>query len=138
MEIAKHTHAAVIVSSEWRHLEAVKLFVGLPENPSAVGDGSSLLEAQILDAIDRRGLWIELNTGQKKWPDRPVQKLMVPWKFILHKAFRSGNRDVDGNHNAYGRSADSTLRPQDPRSPLRHRRHWRLSAAALRIYTENV
>jgi len=38
---------------------------------------------QILDAIDRRGLWIELNTGQTKWPDRPVQKLMVPWKFVL-------------------------------------------------------
>ncbi len=83
MEIAKHTHAAVIVSSEWRHLGAVKLFMGPSDNPSAVGDGSSLLEARILDATDRCGLWIELNSGQKKWPDRPVQKLMVPWKFVL-------------------------------------------------------
>jgi hypothetical protein len=27
MEITKYTHAAVVVSLEWRHLEAVKLFV---------------------------------------------------------------------------------------------------------------
>ena len=83
MEIAKNTHAAVIVSSERRHLGAVKLFIGPPDNPTAVGDGSSLLEAQILDAVDPRGLWIELNSGQKKWPDRPAQKLMVPWNFVL-------------------------------------------------------
>jgi hypothetical protein len=83
MEIAKHTHAAIIVSSEWRHLGGVKHFVGLPEDPTAIGDGSSVLEAQILDSIDRRGVWIELNSGQKKWPDRPVQKIMVPWKFVL-------------------------------------------------------
>ncbi len=83
MEIAKHSEAAVIVSSDWRHLGAVKLYIGLPDNPNAVGDGSSLLEAQILDANDNRGLWIELNSGQKKWPERPAQKLMVPWQFVL-------------------------------------------------------
>ena len=83
MEIAKHTHAAVIVSSEWRNVGAVKLFIGTSESPTTVEDGSSVLEAEILDAIDERGLWIELNGGQKKWLDRPAQKLMVPWKFVL-------------------------------------------------------
>jgi hypothetical protein len=82
VEIAKHTHAAVIVSSEWRNVGAVKLFIGASDKPDTVEDGDSVLEAEILDAIDHRGLWIELNSGQKKWPDRPVQKLMVPWKFV--------------------------------------------------------
>src|SRR5882757_10545278 len=82
MEIAKHAHATVIVSSEWRNVGAVKLLIGASDNPDSVEDGGSL-EAEILDAIDERGLWIELNGGQKKWPDRPVQKLMVPWKFVL-------------------------------------------------------
>ena len=82
MEIAKHTHAAVLVSSEWRNVGAVELFIGASDNRNAE-DGSSVLEAEILDAIDDRGLWIEFNSGQKKWPDRPAQKLMVPWKFVL-------------------------------------------------------
>ena len=83
MEIPKHTHAAVIVTSEWRNVGAVALFIGTPESPTTVEDGSSVLEAEILDAIDDRGLWIELNAGQKEWPDRAAQKLMVPWKFVL-------------------------------------------------------
>ena len=83
MEIAKHTHAAVLVSSEWRKIGAVKLFIGASDNPNVAEDGSSALEAEILDAVDDRGLWIELNGGQAKWPNRPVQKLMVPWKFVL-------------------------------------------------------
>jgi len=83
MEIAKHTHATVIVSSEWRNVGALKLLIGASDNPDTVEDGSSVLDAEILDAIDDRGLWIELNGGQKKRPDRPVQKLMLPWKFVL-------------------------------------------------------
>jgi len=83
MDLAKHTYAAVVISSEWRQLGAVRLFIGPPDNSTAAGDGSSLLEAQILDATDRRGLWLELNSGQKQSPDRPAQKLMVPWKFVL-------------------------------------------------------
>jgi hypothetical protein len=83
MEIAKHTHATVVVSSEWRHVGAVMLLLGASDNPDGVEDGSSVLDAEILDAIDDRGLWIELNGGQKKWPDRPTQKLMLPWKFVL-------------------------------------------------------
>jgi hypothetical protein len=82
VEIAKHTHAAVLVSSEWRNVGAVDLFIGASDNRNAE-DGSSVLEAEILDAIDDRGLWIEFNSGQKKWPERPAQKLMVPWKFVL-------------------------------------------------------
>ena len=82
MEIAKHTHAAVLVSSEWRNVGAVEVFIGASDNRNAE-DGSSVLEAEILDAIDDRGLWIEFNSGQKRWPDRPAQKLMVPWKFVL-------------------------------------------------------
>jgi hypothetical protein len=82
VEIAKHTHAAVLVSSEWRNVGAVEVFIGASDNRNAE-DGSSVLEAEILDAIDDRGLWIEFNSGQKKWPDRPAQKLMVPWKFVL-------------------------------------------------------
>jgi hypothetical protein len=68
MEIAKHTHATVIVSSEWRNLGAVNLLIGVPDNPDTGEDGSSVLDAEILDAIDDRGLWIELNAGQKEWP----------------------------------------------------------------------
>ena len=83
MEIAKHTHVAVIVSSEWRSVGAVKLFIGASDNPNAIEDGTSVLEAEILDATDDHGLWIELNSGQKQWPDRPAQKLMVSWKFVL-------------------------------------------------------
>jgi len=83
LDIAKYGHAAVVVSSEWRRLVAVKLLIGPPDNPPTVGDGSSLLEAQILDATDQRGLWIELNSGQKNWSDSPAQKLMVPWNFVL-------------------------------------------------------
>ena len=84
MEVAKSTDAAIVVSSEWRDLGPVKLFIGPPDNnPEAKGDGSSVLEAQIMDALDDRGLWIEFNSGQKKWPDRPTQKLMVPWRFVL-------------------------------------------------------
>jgi hypothetical protein len=83
MEIAKLTEAAIIVSSDWRHLGAMKHFLGPSDDPSAAVDGSSLLEAQVLDANDNRGLWIELNSGQKKWPDRPAQKLMIPWQFVL-------------------------------------------------------
>jgi len=83
MEIAKHTHATIIVSSEWRNVGAVKLLIGVSDNPDPVEDGSSVLDAEILDAIDDRGLWIELNAGQKEWPDRAAQKLMVPWKFVL-------------------------------------------------------
>jgi hypothetical protein len=75
VEIPKHTHAAVIVTSEWRNVGAVKLFIGTPESPLTVEDGSSVLEAEILDAIDERGLWIELNGGQRQ--------SMVPWKFVL-------------------------------------------------------
>jgi len=82
VEIAKHTHAAVLVSSEWRNVGAVEVFIGASDNRNAE-DGSSVLEAEILDAIDDRGLWIEFNSGQKRWPDRPAQKLMVPWKFVL-------------------------------------------------------
>ena len=83
MEIAKNTLAAVIVTSAWRHLPGVEQFVGPSDNPSAVGEGSSTLEGQILDALDPRGLWFELNSGQKKWPDLPTHKLMVPWTFVL-------------------------------------------------------
>jgi hypothetical protein len=83
VEITKHTHATVIVSSEWRNVGAVKFLIGTSDNPSTVDDGSSVMEAEILDAIDDRGLWIELNGGQTKWRDRPTQKLMVPWKFVL-------------------------------------------------------
>ena len=83
MEIAKHARAAVIVSSEWRNIGAVKLLIGASDNPATAEDGNSVLEAEILDAIDDRGLWIELNGGPKKWPDRPTQKLMVPWTFVL-------------------------------------------------------
>jgi len=82
VEIAKHTHAAVLVSSEWRNVGAVEVFIGASDNRNAE-DGSSVLEAEILDAIDDRGLWIEFNSGQKRWPDRPAQKLMVPWKFVV-------------------------------------------------------
>jgi len=82
VEIAKHTRATVIVSSEWRNVGAVKLLIG-SDNPDSVEDGSSVLDAEILDSIDDRGLWIELNGGQTKWPDRPAQKLMIPWKFVL-------------------------------------------------------
>ena len=78
MEIAKHTHAAVIVSSDWRDAGAVTFFIGVSDKPYASEDGSSVLEAEILDAIDDRGLWVEFNGGQTKW-----QKLMVPWKFVL-------------------------------------------------------
>ena len=83
MEIAKHTHAAVVVSSEWRNVGALRLLIGASDHPTTVEDGSSVLEAEILDAIDDRGLWIDLNGGQTKCPDRPAQKLMVPWKFVL-------------------------------------------------------
>jgi hypothetical protein len=83
VEIAKHTHATVIVSSEWRNLGAVKLLIGVSDNPDTVEDGSSVLNAEILDATEDRGLWIELNSGQKEWPNRAAQKLMVPWKFVL-------------------------------------------------------
>jgi len=38
---------------------------------------------KFLDNTDDRGLWIELNSGQEKWPDRSAQKLMGPWKFVL-------------------------------------------------------
>jgi hypothetical protein len=82
VEIAKHTHAAVLVSSEWRNIKAVELFIGASDNRNAE-DGSSVLETEILDAIDDRGLWIEFNSGQNKWPDCPAQKLMVPWQFVL-------------------------------------------------------
>jgi hypothetical protein len=83
VEIAKHTHAAVIVSSEWRNIGAVKLVIEASDNPNVAEDGTSALEAEILDAVDDRGLWIELNSWQTKGPDRPAQKLMVPWKFVL-------------------------------------------------------
>jgi hypothetical protein len=83
VEFAKHTHAAVIVSSEWRNIGAVKLLIGKSENPNAGEDGGSVLEAEILDAIGDRGLWIELNGAPRKLTDRPTQKLMVPWRFVL-------------------------------------------------------
>src|SRR5579872_1432350 len=47
-----------------------------------LGGWCSPPETQILDATDRRGLWLELNSGQKQWPDRPAHKLMVPWKLF--------------------------------------------------------
>jgi hypothetical protein len=83
VEIAKHTHAAVIVSAEWRNVGAVKLSIGASENPNTVEDGSRVMEAEILDAIDDRGLWIELNGECTKYPDRPAQILMVPWRFVI-------------------------------------------------------
>lgn len=83
MEITKNTHAVVIVSSEWRQFPQVKRLIGPPDNPDAVGEGSSTLEGQILDSVDQNGLWVELNSGHKKWLDRPVQKVLVPWKFVL-------------------------------------------------------
>jgi hypothetical protein len=83
MEIAKHTQVAVIVSSEWWKVGAVKLFIGASDKPNAIEDGSSVLEAEILDATDDHGLWIELNGRQKQWPDRPAQKLTVSWKFVV-------------------------------------------------------
>jgi hypothetical protein len=83
MEIAKHTHATVIVSSEWRNIGAIRLLIGASDIPDTIEDGSSVLDAEILDAIDDRGLWIELSGGQEKQPDRAAQKLMVPWKFVL-------------------------------------------------------
>jgi hypothetical protein len=82
VEIAKHTHATVVVSSEWRNLGAIKLLIGVSDNTDTVEDGS-ILDAEILDAIDDRGLWIELNGGQREWPDCPAQKLMIPWRFVL-------------------------------------------------------
>ena len=99
MEIAKHTRAVVIVSSEWRNLAAVKIFIGASDNPNAAEDGSSVLEVEILDAIDDRGLWIELDSGQTKWPDRRAQKLMVPWKFVLAIVLQ---RDLEPQENKVG------------------------------------
>jgi len=83
VEIAKHTHATVVVSSEWRNLAAIELLIGVSDNPATVEDGSSILDAEILDAVDDRGLWIEMNGGQKEWRDCPGQKLMLPWRFVL-------------------------------------------------------
>ena len=83
MEIAKNTDAVVIVTSKWRHLSGIERFVGPSDNAGVTGDESSSLQVQILDADDARGLWFELNSGQKKWPDRPTQKLMVPWPYVL-------------------------------------------------------
>ena len=84
MEVAKHTHAAVIVSSEWQNVGAVKLFIGASDNPNAFEDERAVSwRGKSLTPSMTHGLWIELDGGQRKWADRPAQKLMVPWKFAL-------------------------------------------------------
>jgi len=77
MEIAKHAHATVIVSSEWRNVGAVKLLIGASDNPDSVEDGGSL-EAEILDAIDE----CPNNSGTPS----PREKVLdlVEWLSELH------------------------------------------------------
>jgi len=115
MDIAKHAQAAIAVSSEWRHLEAVEAFIAPPDNPEAKADGSSVLEAQILDALDARGLWIELNSGQKKWPHRPTQKLMVPWQFVLAIILQP-DLEPQAKKIGYETSEPLPASPTDPKS----------------------
>jgi hypothetical protein len=43
MEIAKHTHATVVVSSEWRNVGAVKLLIGALKMGAAPGCGIFIL-----------------------------------------------------------------------------------------------
>ena len=82
MEIVKNTPSAIVVSSQWRHFGGVNQFLGRPDHEGTQSDGSSLIQAHILDANDRRGLWIELNSN-RKWPDHPIQNLFIPWQYVL-------------------------------------------------------
>lgn len=51
--------------------------LGSSDTSSMKPDGSSLLIAQILDAADHRGLWIELNSKREKWPEQPEFNLSL-------------------------------------------------------------
>jgi hypothetical protein len=42
-----------------------------------------LIFAKVLGADDQSGLWIELNSDNKRHPDRPILQLAIPWRFLL-------------------------------------------------------
>jgi hypothetical protein len=74
---------AFAVDADWRHSGAVRSILGPPDSPGARSDDSSLIFAKVLNASDSHGLWIELNSEQKRFPTLPVLEFMIPWDVIL-------------------------------------------------------
>src|SRR5688572_12777005 len=74
----------VLVNGEWRGFTAVDAIVGPPDRRVRdTANDSALIQAKVLGADDPLGLWIELNTERKRFPDMPVSRFLIPWRFVL-------------------------------------------------------
>lgn len=83
MHIPAGVTCGIAVDAGWRHSGAVNALIGPPDNPKAKASGSSLIIAKILDTDDPYGLWIELNSEQKRNPGYPILRFVIPWRFIF-------------------------------------------------------
>jgi len=110
MSIPVGVTCALAVAADWRHSEAVTALVGPPDKPGAQkASKSSLIFAKVLGADDPVGLWIELNTDQRRRPDLPVLQLVIPWKFVFGVCVDPRDRPS----KSYGFSASITDPPDD-------------------------
>ena len=122
MEIVKNTPSAIVVSSQWRHFGGINLYLGRADHVGTDEDGSGVIEAHILDANDNRGLWIELNTN-RKWPDRPLQNLLIPWQYVLAVVLEPGLEPSESPVGFPKMLAAAPASPEEPESASQGKTH---------------
>jgi hypothetical protein len=85
MQIDKDASVAVIVKRSWANLYGVRLF--LNESPQAEMRGvdeSHILFANVLDAEDARGVWIEVARRKRTDNSGAAQfRILIPWSEVL-------------------------------------------------------
>ncbi|MEN6537663.1 MAG: hypothetical protein ABFD89_28685 [Bryobacteraceae bacterium] len=87
MHIDKGASVAVVLNRNWANLYGVRFFLRQNETPQREirgVDESHIVFAEVLDADDSRGLWIELNTDRHR-EDPTVERFsfLVPWREVL-------------------------------------------------------
>jgi hypothetical protein len=87
MQIKKGASVAVVVNRAWANLHGVRIFLREGQAPGLEIRGidqSHIVFADVLDADDSKGLWIELNSGRHQ-EDPAVKRysFLVPWGQIL-------------------------------------------------------
>ena len=85
MRLKQNTDTAIVVKKSWANLQAIRLFLrDRPADEIQSPDDGHTIFAHVLDDTDERGLWIELDTKERKKDpaaDRPA--LLIPWHAVL-------------------------------------------------------
>lgn len=83
MELRQNTSVAVIVKRGWVNSGGVRMFVCERQEIPKQSDSHVIL-ARVSDGGDERGLWVELNRGQREAdPSVRLMGIMIPWSEVL-------------------------------------------------------